>query len=79
MYTGNRNRENFDPNARKLTKLDPNEIINDFAIFSFILYVFDKHKGNNLNQFLENTFFLYVEVWSEKIVCSSKLLLLLLF
>ena len=32
MYAGNRNCENFDPNARRLTKLEPNEIFNDFAI-----------------------------------------------
>ena len=32
MSTGNRNCENFDPNARRLTKLEPNEISNDFAI-----------------------------------------------
>ena len=32
MYTANRNCENFDPNARRLTKLEPNEIFNDFAI-----------------------------------------------
>ena len=24
--------QNFDPNARRLTKLEPNEIFNDFAI-----------------------------------------------
>ena len=30
VYTGNRNWENFD--ARMLTKLEPNEIFNDFAI-----------------------------------------------
>ena len=28
----NRNSRNFDPNARGLTKLEPNEIFNDFAI-----------------------------------------------
>ena len=28
----NRNCQNFDPNARRLTKLEPNEISNDFAI-----------------------------------------------
>ena len=32
VYTGNRNCQNFDPNARRLTKLEPNEIFNDFAI-----------------------------------------------
>ena len=32
VYTENRNSENFDPNARRLTKLEPNEIFNDFAI-----------------------------------------------
>ena len=32
VYTGNRNCENFDPNARRLTKLEPNEIFNDSAI-----------------------------------------------
>ena len=32
MYTGNRNCQHFDPNARRLTKLEPNEIFNDFAI-----------------------------------------------
>ena len=32
MYTGNRNCQNFDPNVRRLTKLEPNEIFNDFAI-----------------------------------------------
>ena len=32
VYTGNRNCENFDPNARSLTTLEPNEIFNDFAI-----------------------------------------------
>ena len=32
VYTRNRNGENFDPNARRLTKLEPNEIFNDFAI-----------------------------------------------
>ena len=26
MYSGNRNRRNFDPNARRVTKLEPNEI-----------------------------------------------------
>ena len=31
-YTGNRNCQNFDPAARRLTKLEPNEIFNDFAI-----------------------------------------------
>ena len=31
MYTGNRNRD-FDPSARRLTKLEPNETFNDFAI-----------------------------------------------
>ena len=30
--TGNRNCQNFDPNARRFTKLEPNEIFNDFAI-----------------------------------------------
>ena len=25
-------KQNFDPNARRLTKLEPNEIFNDFAI-----------------------------------------------
>ena len=29
---GFRNCQNFDPNARRLTKLEPNEIFNDFAI-----------------------------------------------
>ena len=33
LYTGNQNCQNFDPNARRLTKLEPNEIFNDFAIF----------------------------------------------
>ena len=28
----NRNYENFDPDARRLMKLEPNEIFNDFAI-----------------------------------------------
>ena len=32
MYTGNQNCQIFDPNARRLTKLEPNEIFNDFAI-----------------------------------------------
>ena len=32
VCTGNRNCQNFDPNARRLTKLEPNEIFNDFAI-----------------------------------------------
>ena len=32
VYTGNRNCQNFDPNARRLTKLEPNEIFNDFGI-----------------------------------------------
>ena len=32
VNTGNRNCQNFDPNARRLTKLEPNEIFNDFAI-----------------------------------------------
>ena len=32
VYTGNRNCQNFDPNARRFTKLEPNEIFNDFAI-----------------------------------------------
>ena len=32
MYTGNRNCQNFDPNPRRFTKLEPNEIFNDFAI-----------------------------------------------
>ena len=31
-YTGNRNCQNFDPNARIFTKLEPSEIFNDFAI-----------------------------------------------
>ena len=31
-YQHNRNCQNFDPNARRLTKLEPNEIFNDFAI-----------------------------------------------
>ena len=31
-YTGNRNCQNFDPNARRFTKLEPNEIFNDIAI-----------------------------------------------
>ena len=29
---GHRNCQNFDPNARRLTKLEPNEIFNNFAI-----------------------------------------------
>ena len=29
---GNRNCQNFDPNARRLTKLEPNEIFIEFAI-----------------------------------------------
>ena len=32
VFTGNRNCENFDPNARRLMKLEPNEIFNDFAV-----------------------------------------------
>ena len=32
MYTGNQNCQNVDPNARRLTKLEPNEIFNDFVI-----------------------------------------------
>ena len=32
MYTGNRNCQNFDLDARRLTKLEPNEIFNEFAI-----------------------------------------------
>ena len=30
---GNQNCENFEPNAQRLTKLEPNEIFNDFAIY----------------------------------------------
>ena len=32
VYTGNRICQNFDLNARRLTKIEPNEIFNDFAI-----------------------------------------------
>ena len=32
VYTGSRNCPNFDPNARRLAKLEPNEIFNDFSI-----------------------------------------------
>ena len=32
VYTGNRNCQNFEPNARRLTKLEPNEVFNDFAM-----------------------------------------------
>ena len=32
MKGGNRNCQNIDPNARRLTKLEPNEIFDDFAI-----------------------------------------------
>ena len=32
MFTGNQNCQNFDPNVRRLTKLEPNEIFNDFSI-----------------------------------------------
>ena len=32
VFFGNRNCQNFEPNARMLTKLGPNEIFNDFAI-----------------------------------------------
>ena len=32
LYTGNRNCLNFDPNARRFTKLEPNEMFNNFAI-----------------------------------------------
>ena len=32
VYTVNRNYENFDPNARRLTKPEPNEIFNGYAI-----------------------------------------------
>ena len=31
VYTGNRNCQNLDPNARRLTKLEPNEVFNYFA------------------------------------------------
>ena len=31
-YKGNRNSKIFDPNARRLTKIKSNEIVNDFAI-----------------------------------------------
>ena len=31
-FFGNRNCENFDPIARRFTKLEPHEIFNDFAI-----------------------------------------------
>ena len=33
VETGSRNCQNFDPNARSPTKLEPNEIFNDFSIF----------------------------------------------
>ena len=32
LYTGNRSCQNFDPNARRLTKLKLNDILNDFSI-----------------------------------------------
>ena len=32
VHTGNRSCQNFEPNARRLTKLESNEIFNDYAI-----------------------------------------------
>ena len=53
VYTGNRNCQNFDPNARRLTKLKPNEIFNDFAISR---EPFDDIDSN----------FFILEVWTSK-------------
>ena len=42
----NRNWQNFDSNARRLTKLEPNEIFNDFAISR---EPFDEIDSNSFN------------------------------
>ena len=47
------NCENFDPNARRLTKLEPNEIFNDFAISR---EPFDEIDSN----------FFILKVWTKK-------------
>ena len=53
VYTGNRNCQNFDPNARRLTKLEPNEIFNDFAILGTVGW----------NQF---KLFFILKIWTGK-------------
>ena len=45
MYTGNRNCQNFDPNARRLTKLESNEMFNEFAISREAFDEIDYFKG----------------------------------